>query len=476
MGTKLIGRTKEIDLLQKVLQSEEAEMISIIGRRRVGKTFLVQEVYKGQFSFEISGIQNADKSEQLRNFHERLIEFFPSANFKLPKDWLDAFFLLVRLLRNSYETSNKRVIFFDEVPCMATQKSGFLKGLSYFWNSWAVRQNIVVVLCGSAASWMIQKILRNKGGLHNRVTQRIRLRPFSLKETKTYLESRDVYFDHYQLLQLYMVMGGIPHYLKELKGGKSATQNIENICFKENGLLRDEFLSLYPALFNRSEYHLTIIRTLATKPNGLSRGEILTVTKLPEGGYLTRVLDELIQSDFIAVYSSFGKKKKGQIYRLLDEYSLFYLRFIEKNLRNPPSWTSLSQTQSYKIWCGYAYENICLKHIANIEKALEIGGVYTTISTFYKRGTDEDTGAQIDLVINRNDHVINLVEIKFYNVEFTITKAYAHQLRTKIRIFQEAERPKKQLQLVFISTFGLNTNKHSLGLVSSDLDMDIFFL
>lgn len=383
--------------------------------------------------------------------------------------------MLVRLLREQ-KTTKKRVIFFDEVPWMATHKSGFLKGLSYFWNSWAVREpNIVVVLCGSAASWMINKILRNKGGLHNRVTRRVRLQPFTLAETEAYLKSRHVYFDQYQLLQIYMVMGGIPHYLKELKVGKSATQNINRICFSEDGLLRDEFFSLYPALFQHANYHVAIIRALATKQSGMNRNEILEISKLPDGGRITQVLDELYQSGFIAIYPPFGKRKKGQVYRLVDQYSLFYLRFIEKNLQNPPSWTSLSQTQSYKIWCGYAFENICLKHISNIKKALEIGGIYSTSSSFLKLGTSEEKGAQIDLVIDRSDHVINLVEVKFYNVEFSITKDYAQKLRDKIRVFQENTKTNRQVQLVFITTFGLKYNKHSLGLVHAALGMDIFF-
>ncbi|MFK7950480.1 MAG: ATP-binding protein [Saprospiraceae bacterium] len=474
MATRLIGRKREIEVLKSALTSDEAEMISIIGRRRVGKTFLIQEVYKDEMVFEISGIQNADKTEQILNFRERLIEFFPNEKIETPKDWLDAFFQLVRLLREQ-KYDRKVVVFFDEVPWMATQKSNFLKGLSYFWNSWAVRQQIVVVLCGSAASWMINKILRDKGGLHNRVTRRIRLQPFSLAEMEAYLENRSVYFDHYQLIQLYMVMGGIPHYLKELKGGKSAAQNINQICFSEDGLLHDEFLSLYPALFQRSDYHVAIIRALATKQSGMNRNEILKTTKLPDGGRLTKVLDELNQSGFITIYPPFGKKKKGQIYRLIDEYSLFYLRFIEKNLHSLPNWTSLSQTQSYKIWCGYAYENICLKHVENIKKALEINGVYSTTSSFFKQGNKEEKGSQIDLVIDRNDHIINLCEVKFYNVEFTITKDYAQKLRDKIRVFQETTKTKKQVQLVFITTFGLKHNKHSLGLVSNDFGMNIFF-
>lgn len=475
MNAKIIGRRSEIALLNEALASNEAEMISVIGRRRVGKTFLVQEVYKNHMVFEISGIQNAKKKEQIRNFTERIMEFFPKAEAVLPPDWLEAFFLLVRILRER-KTEDKMVIFFDEVPWMATHKSGFLKGLSYFWNSWAVRQsNVVVVLCGSAASWMINKVLRNKGGLHNRVTRRIRLKPFTLQETKAYLEDRSVYFDHYQLIQLYMVMGGIPHYLKSLKAGKSATQNINEICFREDGLLREEFLSLYPALFQHADYHIAIIRALATKHSGMCRSEILKITKLPDGGRVTRVLDELNQSGFIATYPPFGKIKKGKVFRLIDEYSLFYLRFIEKNLQNPPTWDSLSQTQSYKIWCGYAFESICLKHVSNIRKALEIGGIYASSSSFIKTGTKSEEGTQIDLVLDRNDHVINLIEVKFYNVEFSISKDYAHKLREKVRVFQESTKTKKQIQMVFLSTFGLKHNEYSRGLISADFGMEVFF-
>lgn len=471
----LTGRTAEIAILKEAWASEESEMISVIGRRRVGKTYLIRQVYGKYLDFEISGIQNAQSNEQLRNFFQRLKEFFPgTAVTQPPKDWLDAFFMLTEHLEKKNK-KEKMVVFFDEVPWMATHKSGFLRGLSYFWNSWAVRKHMVVVLCGSAASWMIQKVLRNKGGLHNRVTRRIRLKPFTLAETKTYLASRSVFPDHYQLIQLYMVMGGIPHYLKEVKNGLSAAQNISRICFEEDGLLRDEFLSLYPSLFQHADYHVSIIRALAARPNGLNRNELLKSAKLPNGGRVTQVLSELYESGFIGDYPSFGKKRKDKIYRLTDEYSLFYLRFIENNTLNQDSWMTLSQTQAYKIWCGYAYENICLKHVLQIKKALGISGVYTSVSSFYHKGTAEEAGAQIDLVIDRNDHIINLVETKFHNVLFTITKDYAYRLREKIRIFQETTQTQKQVFLTMITTFGLKHNQHSVGLVHTDLKMDMLF-
>ena len=323
---------------------------------------------------------------------------------------------------------------------------------------------------------MIQKILRDKGGLHNRVTRRIRLKPFSLAETKAFLNHKGIRFEYYQLLQLYMTMGGIPHYLKEIEGGKSATQNIDKICFGESGLLRDEFLSLYPALFKHVDYKTSIILTLAAKPNGLTRTDLIKYSKLTESGRITKVLTELEESGFIATYNAFGKKKKGKLYRLTDEYSMFYIRFIEPNLSETQGvWKTLSQGQTYKIWCGYAFENVYLKHIPQIKKALGISGVYTRTASFFKKGDNESKGTQIDLLLDRNDRTINLIEIKFYDGTFTISKDYAQKLRQKIQVFRETTQTKKQVFLTMITALGLKSNIHSVGLVDNDFDSEILF-
>lgn len=473
---KLIGRKEEQVILKQALSSHEAEMISVIGRRRVGKTYLIRTTYENQIAFEISGLQNASGDEQLRNFANQLRKFSGSKiAIPAPKDWLDAFFMLIDFLEN-IDLTEKPVIFLDEVPWMSTHKSGFLKGLSYFWNSWAVQQNVVVVICGSAASWMIQKILRDKGGLHNRVTKRIRLQPFTLAETEDFLINRAIRLERYQLLQLYMVMGGIPHYLKEIEAGKSAVQNIDKICFGENGLLRDEFLSLYPALFKHADYHTAIIRALASKPNGLIRSDLIQQAKLTESGRITKVLMELSESGFITTYPAFGKKKKGQLFRLTDEYSIFYLRFIEPNLSETQGvWSSLSQSQSYKIWCGYAFENVCLKHISSIKKALGISGIYTRSASFFRKKDNDNQGVQIDLLIDRNDRTINIVEIKFYNGTFTISKDYANKLRTKIQVFKDITQTKKQVFLTVMTSLGLKANIHSIGLVDNHFDSNVLF-
>lgn len=473
---QLIGRKEEKAILNLALLSDEAEMISVIGRRRVGKTFLIKETYKKHLVFSITGVQNAPLQEQLQNFSHQLNEFGQAEiPYKIPENWMEAFQMLIAFLKKN-TTVDKPVVFFDELPWLASSRSGFLRGLSFFWNSWAVDQKVIVVVCGSAASWMIRKVVNHTGGLHNRITRRIFLEPFNLKETEAYLKSRKLNFDRYQITQLYMALGGIPHYLKEIQHGKSAIQNINEICFSKNGLLRDEFSKLYPALFNNAENHIAVIRALASKKSGLTRNQIIELAKIPSGGTSKRVLEELEQSGFISIYTPFGRKKKDRLYRLTDEYSLFYLHFIDGKIFNERNvWDKLSQTQQYKSWSGYAFESICLKHISQIKKALGISGMYSESASYLKKGTGQTKGVQMDLLIDRNDHIINLFEIKFYNRPYILTKEYAKQLREKIALFQYYTQTKKQIFLSFITTFGILPNEYSLGFIQNDLTLDDLF-
>ncbi len=473
----LIGRIEEKKILEKALLSNKAEMVAIVGRRRVGKTFLVKTVYRKYINFEITGIQHATRKEQLKNFMLRLGDFsggkFPVLE---PKDWLEAFHLLSKYLELKKQ-KQKMVVFLDELPWLATHKSGFLKGLSFFWNSWAVNQDIVVVICGSAASWMIKKVVHHKGGLHNRITKRITLYPFSLAETEAFFKAKKLNLDRYQILHLYMAMGGVPHYLDEVEAGKGAAQNINNICFSENGLLHDEFPKLFASLFENAENHIKVIRALAKKRKGLTRSEIMETSQLSEGGSASKVLEELLHSGFISVYHPFQYKKKNSLYRLTDEYSFFYLHFIEKNKSTAAGiWQELSQTAAYKSWAGYTFEGVCLKHFSSIKKALGISGVYASASSFYKKGNAEEDGIQIDLLIDRKDHVINLCEIKFHAAEFTISKSLAMEFRNKVAHFKLLTQTRKQVFLTFLTTFGVKENKHSVGLVDAALTMDDLFV
>ena len=448
----------------------------MIGRRRVGKTFLVNRVYGDRIAFSVTGLQNAPKREQLQNFAYQLAAYSgDERSVRQPSNWLEAFQFL-RLQLSQQLGDEKLVVFLDELPWLATPKSGFLRGLSFFWNSWAVHERIVVVICGSAASWMIQKVVRNKGGLHNRITKRIYLAPFDLSETRDYLASRNVRLDHYQTLQLYMAMGGIPHYLKEVQAGKSATQNIDAICFSPGGLLRNEFTALYPSLFEEAERHISVIRTLAARHGGLNRSDLIRRAGLSDGGRAGQVLQDLVSSGFITLYPAYDDKKKNSLYRLTDEYSRFYLKFIENNREdNPGTWTRLSQTQTWQSWSGYAFESICLKYIDRIRAAMSIGGIYSRVATYTHRESDKLPGFQIDLLLDRNDQTINLFEVKFLRETLAIDRAFNIKLQQRAGYFRAATGTTKQLLTVLITTFPVVENAHKHTFIDQFLTMEALF-
>jgi len=479
MNQELIGREAEKAILRDALQSSEAEMVALIGRRRVGKTFLIKKEYGDNVIFEITGLQNASTAEQLAHFHATLSQYVQSdIPIEKPANWLGAFRLLTLVLdKKIAENKSKKVVFLDEVPWMAKNDAGFITGLDFFWNSYAVNKNLVVVLCGSSASWMIENLVNNTGGLYNRITRRLYMKPFSLLETQKYFRHRQFNFTNYEIVELYMALGGIPHYLKEVKGEKSVVQNVDSICFSDTGLLKDEFSKLYFSLFENAEKHMAIIRALATSKQGLTRQKIVKLAKIAENGNTTKVLAELEQSSFITAYYPFGKVKKDMLYRLTDEYSLFYLQFIENNAHEGRGiWQHLSQTQAYKTWCGYAFETLCFKHVPSIKKALGINGIYSSSATFYQKATAEQGGTQIDLLLDRADNVINIFEVKFHNAEIALNKEQAETLRRKLWTFAAATQTRKRLSLALITTYGLARNIHSSGLVETVLTLDELFL
>ena len=474
MKQPITGRMAEIKILEQLLKSDQPELLAIYGRRRVGKTYLIKNYYADHLKFTCSGESGGSMSTQLANFQQQLNTWFP-ANRQLhpPANWQQAFITLRECL-DTLKTKDKKVIFFDELPWLDTHKSGFVSAFGYFWNIYlSERPDMLVVICGSAASWMIKKIVNNKGGLHNRITQRIRLLPFTLKETKDYLQYRKIRFSDYQVLQLYMVTGGIPHYLNAVKRGESLHQFINNTCFALNGLLADEFQNLYAALFNHYEKHVHVIQVLAKKNKGLTRNELLATGDLMTGGGLTSVLEELTESGFIEKTEPFNKKKKESLYRLVDEFSLFYLRFMRGNSRN--DWLTISKTGKYVSWCGYAFENVCMKHIPQIKKALGISGISVSYSSWYRAGSKVTDGAQIDLLLNRSDDTIHICEIKFSMKQFVIDKRYSQLLQQKINAFRESVPAGKALLLAFITTYGVTDNEYRLQFVDNEIRMESLF-
>jgi uncharacterized protein len=477
MEIDVAGREDEKKQLREAFLSGQSHFISVYGRRRVGKTFLIRAVFEKEMTFEFTGIHEAELPVQLAHFTESLNKLIKSkSSIPIPKNWIGAFQQLTQYLEK-LKPAKKKVIFFDELPWICAPRSGFLSALEHFWNSWASkRKDIVLVVCGSAASWMIKNIVRNKGGLHNRITSQIRLMPFTLAETESFLKKSNVNLDRYQIIQLYMAMGGIPHYLKEARPGMSAAQIIDATCFSPSGLLKDEFISLFRALFDEASGHISIVRALAKKDMGITRNEVMAKTGLSNAGSTTRLLDELVESGFVTRYMPFGKKERESLFRLTDLYSIFYLHFIEKTKsQGKGSWMKQTLLPSYKAWSGYAFENICLLHVEEIKKALGVSGVYTEQSSWINTKKNKLPGAQIDLLIDRQDFVINLCEMKYSQAPFVVSKKYATELQQKINVFRAATGTRKSIFLTMLTTFGVEKNQHSIGLVQNEVKMGALF-
>jgi AAA+ ATPase superfamily predicted ATPase len=469
----LIGRHKEIHELRDIYKEKNSVFVAVYGRRRVGKTYLIREAFDQPFDFQCTGLANANLSTQLMNFHMALLQCYPHLAPALPAtDWLSAFQQLIVLLNKN--TQKRKLVFLDELPWMDTAQSGFIPALEHFWNSWAsTRKDIVLIVCGSAAGWMISNLINSKGGLHNRVTHRIRLQSFTLEECELFFKSKQAVYDRFSTLLLYMVMGGIPFYLEQVRVSDSAAQNINRLCFETDGLLRTEFDNLYRSLFNKAEKHTAVIELLSKKVKGLTRKEIIAGTKISDGGTLTKVLNELGESNFIRRYSPYRNKEKNSLYQLTDCYSLFYLKWIKNSSDlDANTWINQLDSPRQRIWAGYAFEQACLAHIPQIKKALGITGVQTSTSSWIS--TNSKNGAQIDLIIDRRDQVINICEMKFSINDFAIDKKYSEELKNKLKVFREETGTRKSLFLTLITSFGLKKNTYS-SMVQNELTMDVLF-
>jgi len=481
---KITGRLDETRILDNALHSADPEFIAVYGRRRVGKTFLIREFYEDSICFELIGVHEASLKVQLSNFAQSLktamgIGILPQA----PGTWFDAFSYLEQFFESFDQKPNtgKRVVFIDELPWLNTPKSNFLAALEHFWNSFGSKHsNLILVVCGSAASWMIQKIVNSKGGLHNRLTHQIRLLPFTLSETEIFLKSRGVVLTRYQIISLYMAMGGVPFYLRQAEPGFSSAQIIDKVCFSKDGVLRNEFEKLFASLFDQSDQHTRIINVLRQNRSGMSRNLILSSAKIPSGGTASKILEELEESGFIASWIPFGKKSNDIIYRITDEFTLFYFDWIKPLGKRDPGegyWMSRQNDPGRRAWAGYTFEGICMKQLQKIKNALGIGMVETFHGPWHyiPPKNAEGTGAQIDLLIDRKDATINLCEMKFSESEFTVDADYAKLLRQKKEVFKNVTKTRKNIFITMITTFGITDNSWSNDIVSNSLTIECLF-
>ena len=473
MNELFIARERECSELKRCLESNRSELAIVYGRRRVGKTYLIENFFENKFDFKFVGTRNQNTRVQLANF-ARTLKRFSGQSVGTLKTWSDAFFALEEYLETLPKDS-KKVVFFDEMPWIDTKRSDFVSALEYFWNSWAVSQrNIFFVGTGSATSWMIDKLISNKGGLHGRITARIHVSPFTLNEVEKYLRGLGCRWDRLQILQSYMLLGGVPFYYSQVEPDDSLGQNIDRLFFRDDGALRVEFDELYPALFSNSDIYVSVAKLLCENKAGLTYKEIAKGVKI-EGGKLSKVLKNLERCDFIEKWVQYGHKKHETIYRIVDFFTIFYHKFVEpNNSRDEQWWAKHMNEQSVTSWMGLSFELVCMLHHQQIKRALHIDTISTSISTWHQIGDGNKRGAQIDLIIERGDRTIHVCEMKFSRGKFTISKDYEERLMNREALFQAATKKDHTIVHTFVTTYGVTDGKHK-SIVHSEVTMDDLF-
>jgi uncharacterized protein len=464
---EIVGREEEVAILTDIMNSPRSEFLAMYGRRRIGKTYLIRSFFRKNIILDTAGILNGTLSEQLESFWQDFRKLVRKS--ELPNTWLTAFNQLKTYL-DKLPHGEKKVIFIDEIAWFDTQKSGFVRALDNFWNKYCTkRKDIILVICGSASSWIIDKVINDKGGLHNRVTSSIHLKPFDIGEVKKYLLSNKVKLQNQDLIELYMLIGGVPFYLNHIKRSRSVPQIMDDLFLKPNASLKGEFDKLFASLFKNYDLHIGIVKVLSTKNSGMTRSDIIQKLKLNSGGGLSKALNELVECDFIIKTNPFQKKKATTIYRLIDEYSLFYLQFLSSGKRMTGN--SIYTSQQYAVRNGYAFENFCFRHEKSIANALGISGVLYDLYSWIHKGNEYSKGAQIDMIFERKDNVVNIFEIKYSKLPFVVTKAYSESLLRKKFIFRDLSATKKNVYLTVVGNLPFQQNMHYLAVVDSEVSM-----
>lgn len=476
----IIGRKREIEELERLYRSGRPEFVAVYGRRRVGKTFLIKQALKGRIAFQHTGVSPVDQvggssrmKMQLESFYYSLVSH-GLEGFRKPVSWMEAFYQLQQLLIK-LDDGNRQVVFIDELPWMDTSRSGFLSAFESFWNGWCSgRDNLMLVVCGSATSWILGNLSRSRGGLYGRLTYEIKLLPFTLKECEEYFSHEGIQLSRYDIIQSQMIFGGIPYYLNYFQKGLSLEQNADKILFGRSPRLKNEFDRLFNAIFGNAAECKKIVRLLATRHAGFSREEIAAQTGLPLGGGLTDTLKALQESDFIMCYTPYGKPRNTRFYKLMDNFCLFWLKYVEPNTENGSFMTSSITSDIMQHWRGVAFEEVCWQHIDQIKQALGISGVRTTVSAWNVAGDDGKDGIQIDLLMLRADNVVNLCEMKFASDAYHISKEEETKLKNRCETLKTTLKAKQTVHLTMVTTYGVAYGKHS-GVVQKQVTMDHLF-
>lgn len=474
----IIGRKAEQRDLDEWCHSAKPELICVYGRRRVGKTYLVQNAFEGQFAFFATGSDDRRNAVQLKAFHAALRRA-GCAERTVPQDWFEAFNRLRLALEQPdvvRASCGRRVVFLDEFPWLAAKRSDFLAAFSDFWNGWASCQSdLVVIICGSATSWIVKNILENTASMYNRVTRQLYVAPFDLHDVEEMTQSLRLGWSRDAVLQCYLVFGGLPYYLDMLDRRKSLSQNIDALCLGTNAPLRREVPLLMEASLGNAPLHRAILRELAQSKVGIRRMDLANRVEGGTTGSFKRALDDLEKCGYIRCYTNRYERRKPSVYQLVDPFLLFGFRFMVDRAPDGHglvSWKDFERTPAYYAWRGNAFEIACVNHTRQIKHAIGISAVKT--EDFPWSSSTSEPGAQIDMVIERADGVTNLCEMKYTDGPFVADREFEEDMARRRRVFQIESATKNTVQSVLVCPQGLRPNTHSWD-IAHVVDIDDLF-
>lgn len=453
---EMVGRVQERRCLDRCDGSDKSELVCVYGRRRVGKTFLVEQTLGPFFAFHVVGSKDAATSSQLREFGLELTDR-GDPNPNPPADWREAFNRLYKVITAPdapRSPHGKAVVFIDEFPWFAKQRSDFLSAFSTFWNRRSTTgQKLLVVICGSATSWVIEHVLESAGDMAARVTESIFLKPFALAETKEYFDSRGFGWDERSLIETQMVFGGLPYFFSLMSPHQSLAQSIDRLCLRPRAQLRDETMILLESTMRRSRLYVELFALLAQHRYGVPKAEAMRLLGHSTNQFI-KATAEAVKCGYVHEYKNLSKPQNPKYLMLVDPFILFHYRLIEPaHGDSPRSWADfVADQERYTAWRGNAFEIVCLQHVRQLKSALGIGGVLT--KEYPWASARKAGGAQVDLVIERADRIVNLCEMKFTDAPYELTSAVEQELVRKREVFREETGTRLALKTVLVSAQG----------------------
>ncbi|MFH1831150.1 MAG: ATP-binding protein [Pseudomonadota bacterium] len=407
---KFVGRHNYLKKLENIWNQHKVGLISIYGRRRVGKTELIRVFSRNKAAWIFEAIEGENTASQIKHFLNQLSQFTkePYLRDLDYKDWPPVF----DLLSNKIKQKKDLIVAFDELSWMAARKTKLISYIKYYWDKeWKYHPHLLLILCGSVASWMVKNVVRSNA-LYGRISENILLDPLKPFEVAEFIGKKR---GKKEILEYLLSFGGIPKYLEEMDFNQSIQINIDRTCFSASGFFVDEADKIFYNQFKETHIYKQIVRCLSE--SSLPLKDISQKIKIPSGGGLKRYLDNLISAGIVDSINDIRNFKLGKVprYYMIDELMRFHLQFVSPNISEIKHTHSASRFDKFtkNKWhpfMGNAFERFCLKHRYLIAQILGFDSKVTACGSLLNNNRN---GFQYDLVYLRSDGVVSLCEIKY---------------------------------------------------------------